>query len=167
VAAAHLGDSIIGGNTFIAGPNQLEYEALVKLLGSVGVGDLEIAQWGLGLEWTLVGELLNGIYIRIAPATSPNFTLVTANGGVRTAVVGSTAAALNTWYRIGFIVTFPGGIPTVQLRLNGTNQGAPITTNIPTAAVAVGQKIDSSGGGTEPVTHVDYVLAIQMTKKED
>lgn len=162
-ASVYLGDSAAGGSMLIGG-NAITFEVLVKFTGLLLATDLELAQVGLGLEWTATGELLSGLYVRVVGGLTPKFELVAATAGVRTVATGTTTVLINKWYRVGFVWT-PGGAGA-QLKVNGANEGSAVTTNIPAAAVGVGFKIDGAGG-TEPNLLVDYVTLTQVTAKED
>lgn len=163
----HLGDGTFGGNIIVGGTNAIEFDCLIKIRNSIAQTDLEMTQVGLGLEWTTFGELANGVYVRFNPAVTNVFTMVAATGGTRTTANGTTVVALDTWYRVGFTISDPGGSPSVQMHLNGSDEGSAITTNIPTAAQGVGLKIDGAGAATVPDLDVDYVRLTQTVDLED
>lgn len=162
-----LGETTVGGRAaFGDGQNPITSEFLVKMVGAASllVANLELLQMGFGLEWGVNAELANGIYLRFNPSVSSNWFLVTANGGVRSTSDSGVAVVADTWYRIEIVVT-PGIATSVQLRINGVNVGAPITTNIP-ASAGYGFVL-LSAGGVGATSRVDYAQVKQVTKKED
>jgi hypothetical protein len=157
-AAVHLGDSTIGGHWVLTSvQNQIDMYWDVRPQGSILLTGLQIIQAGFGLEWTLTDQLLNGVFVRFDPvALDTAWTLVCANGVSSTIAAGTTAPALGTWARLGIRITYPGGVPTVQMRINGVNEGAAITTNLPTTAQGIGVKIDGlTGPIAEPMLDID------------
>ncbi len=164
--AIYLGETSFGGNIIVGGTNAIEYEILVQFRTSISTADLEMTQFGLGLEWVVDGELINGVYIRFNPAVTNVFTMVAASGATRSTADGTTVVAIDTWYRIGFIISDPGGTPSVQMRINGADEGTGITTNIPAGALGIGQKIDGAGGAGA-LSDIDYVSLMQDTDLED
>lgn len=153
----HIGDSVEGGHFLVnSTQGQWDYYWDVMPGGSLDILNLEIMQFGLGLEWTLTGILLNGIVVRFLPGVDTFWTLYCVNGGVPSFQPGTTPPALNTWVRLGVRITYPGGVPTAQLMVNDVAQGTPITTNFPTSALGVGAKIDGQGAApTEAFVHID------------
>jgi len=165
-ATIYAGSTAVGGNIVVGGTNDIAYECLVKFTLSIAQTDLELGMMGFGLEWTLVGELTNGVYVRFNPAVTNVFAVVASTGGVRSNSNGTTPVVLDTWYRVGFVISNPGTTPSIQLYVNGVAEGTPVTTNIPTIPLGVGQKIDSAGGtGTNLL--VDYVSLTQDSDLED
>ena len=165
-AAIHLGGDSQPGTIIVSGTNEIFFECLVKFTSSISSADLEVGQVGLGVEVDDAGEFLNGVYVRFDPSVSSAFALVTANSGTRTASTGSTTVVIDTWYRVGFTISDPGGTPSAQMSINGTNEGSAITTNVPTATLAPALKVDGSGGANMQM-RVDYYHLKQVTDLED
>lgn len=160
------------GNLWIlpgASQPQIEMEWLIRLPASsllatncdritVGLGD----QWGAGADV----EHANGIYLEFRPVDAAFLRLTTASASTRTKTSTSTTVVAGTWYRIGLRVTFPGGVPTVQLLVNGA-VAATHTTDIPVLGVGAGIRIDGGASvATEARVQADYVLLQQVTTKE-
>lgn len=164
-AAVFLGDTSLR-NVLADGVNPLVFECLVSFRVGVAATNFLRCQMGLGSGWALANPnpLTDGIYFRLEPSLSGNIFGVVANTSVRTTVDLGVAAAINNWYRLGFVFT-PGGTPQVQFRLNGVDVGAPVTTNIPSQLLGVGFRADS-GGSTASGLLVDYALLTQVTNKE-
>lgn len=157
-ADVHIGDSLIGGHFLLNAPqNQWDTYWDVRPGGSFDPTDLEVMQFGFGLEWTLTGQLLNGVLVRYLAGIDTFWTLLCVNAGATSVSAGTTAPALDTWVRLGVRITYPGGVPTAQLMVNGVAEGTPITTNFPTTAQGVGAKIDGVGSADpEAFVHVDH-----------
>jgi hypothetical protein len=141
-AAMHLGETGAGLFNLGTGQNQWDVYWDVRPQNSILATGVQIIQCGFGLEWTATDELLNGAYVRYLPGTDTFWSLVLANGGTRSVVAGTTSPVLNTWVRAGIRITYPGGVPTAQLMINGAAQGATETANFPTGAMGWGVKID-------------------------
>lgn len=152
-----------GGKIVVGGTNPVEFESLVRwpTTADLNSANLLQAMFGFGLRWQDDVELDNGVYFRLSPGTSPNLFLVCASSATRSTVDLSIAPVAGTWVRLGFTAT----ATSVQAVVNGTNTGAPITTNIPTTGVGVGFK-QRSNNGAGSVLHVDYVQVKQVTDKE-
>ena len=165
--AIHLGGDSQPGTMIIGGAADISFEALIHYETSIGVTDLEMTQIGLGVEVGDTGELLNGVYIRFNPAVSNAFTIVSASSGVRTESTGTTTVLIHTWYRVGFVISDPSGSPSIQMYVNGTAEGSPITTNIPVVSLAPMAKIDAAGGAVSPQLYVDYFQIKQENDLED
>ena len=165
--ALHLGGDSQPGTMIIGGAADISFEALIHYETSIGVSDLEMTQIGLGVEVGSTGELSNGVYIRFNPAVSNAFTIVSASAGVRTESTGTTTVLIHTWYRVGFVISDPSGSPSIQMYVNGTAEGSPITTNIPVVSLAPMTKIDSAGGAVSPQLYVDYFQVKQDNDLED
>ena len=170
-ACIALGDSSITGGRFVinaAVAGAIEVEFLQRWVGAASIlsANLEDAMFGFGLNWNDDAEILSGLYFRFNPLSSPNWFLVSANSGTRTAVNTGIAATASTWKRLGVIIT-PGAPPSAQAYHNGAPVGTPITTNFPTSGVGFGLKVRSAGGGVNSVCEIDYVIVTQPTLKED
>lgn len=151
------------------GSNPLVFECLVSPRTVVGATGLRRYQIGIGVDWNVANPtaLTDAVYIRFEPGVDTNWTGVTARASTRTTQDLGIAPVLNSWYRVGFTVTY-GGTPSVQFRINGVNVGSPITTNIPTSTtLGPGIRVDASGGGGgNAELAVDYILITQQTNKE-
>lgn len=169
VAAArsviHLGDAGLE-NILAGGTNPITFEALVSPRGTLASTSLEQHSFGLASGWTTAALLLTeGIYIRFNPLLDTFWTLVCTNASVSTTrAATANAPTLGTWDRVGFVYT-PGGTPQVQLVVNGVNEGAPITTNIPSTVLGLGLRADAVAGPSADLW-VDYISLRQVTNKE-
>ncbi len=162
--AIGLGDSSgTGGRIVVGGTNPLVYETLVRFptAADFDAANLMDVQFGLGLNWGADTELADGVYFRYTPGTDTEWSLVTADGGVRTVLASGTAPVAGNWVRLGFSATAAG----VQGILNGVNFGAPIATNIPAGGLGIGFKARSANGAGAAL-QADYVQLTQVTDKE-
>lgn len=165
-SAIFLGQTTIKGFR-IGGTNQIEFEAVIRMEGSVAAADLEYIQLGVGDDdWVNPGLLNDAVIVR--GVGGGTFQVMASTGGSATVVNGTTTIVIGTWYRVGFIVTNPGGSPSVQLYVNGIAEGSPLTTNIPTTVdLLPGVKIDSNGGGVSPAIEIDRYCLRQLGDEED
>jgi hypothetical protein len=109
---------------------------------------------------------IHGCVIEYSPNDSNKFRLVTAASSVRTFEAGTTVVAADTWYRVGFVLTQTGGTYSVQMKVNGSNEGSPITTNLGTNSLAFGMRNEGEGNETE--VYADYALVTQtLGDRED
>lgn len=166
--ALHLGGA---GNPFtmsISGTNAMTIEFLIKFTTSISPADLEFVQLGFGQEVDIQGVMNNGLFMRFAPSTSPNFLLVAANAGASTVSISTVPVVISKWYRVGILIDTPSAGASAQLYVNGMATGSVISTNIPppTAGLAPFVKIDSSGG-SGCVVLCDYWTFKQLTNQED
>jgi len=154
---------------FSATQNTIVWKHIVKFdANGLDSTHTERVTWGWGDEYGAVGGVqhANGIYIDFDPAVSGNLRLSCANGGTRTTVTGTTVMVADTWYRVEMTVTF-GPAASVQMSVNGGNEGAAVSTNIPAGPVAFGQRIDGVGSGTEGRFKNDRILITQISAEED
>jgi hypothetical protein len=165
-SSIHLGNGI-GFPMIIGGVNQIAFESLVKFDTTINAADLEDAHMGLAGMWDNNNAMADGICITLEPSITNVFRLRVMNSTVATVVNSTTAVALNTWYRVGFVVSDPGGTPSVQMYINGSAEGSPITTNIPTTSLACGFRNRSIGTSNNPGLQIDYITMNQVTDKED
>lgn len=166
--AIYVGES--GGLVVLPGTsqNQIDIEFLVRLnSNALSSANCDRVTFGFGDQWGAAAdtEHTNGIYMEYRPADNANFRLTTASGGTRTKGASTTAPTAGNWYRIGLRITFPGGTPTAALLINGT-VAVTQTTNIPTAGLGVGFRIDGAATSNEPRVQCDYVYMTQVTAKE-
>jgi len=163
-AAIFLGSNVIGqGRVKLGGTNPMLFEALVRFptAADFDAANLEQVMLGLGLAWSTDAELPDGVYIRYTPGVDSFWSLVTASSSTRTVVASSVAPVGGSWVRLGFSAT----ASSVQLYVNGTAHGSPITTNIPAIELAIGM-MGRSGGGLGVSLSIDYALLTQVTDKE-
>jgi hypothetical protein len=167
----YMGDAVLSHCVLDVVQNDLDLEFLVKFKNSVAAADLERFVCGFGDLWdTGTGDIQhdNGVYVDFVGGSPPTFGITAANGGTRTSQAGTTTIALDTWYRIGIRMTYPGGTPTASLLVNGSVEGTPITTNIPSIGVAIGLKADAGPTvGTEMAWWTDWAKLTQVTYQED
>lgn len=163
-----LGDggvtSVVLSNTGLQTPLTIEF--LLRFTGSIASADLEIAQLGLltNGDTSVNGESTgDGLYVRFNPSASANFVLVARAGGLASTAAGTTAVVLNTWYRVGIVFTDSGGgSASAQLQVNGVNEGAAVTTNLPIGTqFSPTMKIDGVGSGVTLALEVDRVRFLQ------
>lgn len=110
---------------------------------------------GLGDVVTAFGDQTNGIYFTFDPAAGETtWKLVASSGGVQTRRDTGITVAANTFYRLKFTVNAAG--TSIQARVDGTDVGAAITTNIPTVNLAWLFKTDGASGGTSRNFDIDY-----------
>jgi len=170
-AAIHKGDpTIVHTHKLDADQPEITHEWLVKFTGSVAAADMERFTCGFGDQFssgTGGVEIDNGVYVELIGAASPVFTLRTANSSTRSSSAGSTVAALNTWYRLGVKMTYPGGTPTAEMFINGVKEGSSITTNIP-GNTGIGIRIDAGPtNSTEAAVLADWCRIQQTAGVED
>lgn len=166
-SAVHLGNTT-SCNILASGAsaNPINYECLVSPRTSVASADLRRLQLGLGNGWALANpnQLTEGIYFRLEPSLSANWFGVVVSASTRTTVDTGVVATVGNWYRLGW--TWTGGVtPQVQFRVNGSNVGSPVTTNIPSVVVGPGFRTDANAG-TACSIFIDYVTITQVTAKE-
>jgi hypothetical protein len=167
-AALYLGDS--GGPlvSLSTTQNQIEQEWLVRFntnaLSSVNM-ERFIVGFGDNLAVAAGTEQANGVYCEFDPAASANFQLTTALATVRTKVVSSTVVTANNWWRIGVRMTYPAGVPTAALLINGTSV-ATTTLTIPVLGLGVGLRIEANVTASEARCQADYMKLTQVTEKE-
>jgi hypothetical protein len=164
-SAIHLGDTTLR-NILAGGTNAINFECLVSPRVSVASADVLRIQMGLGSGWALANPnpLTDGIYFRLEPSLSSHWFGVVANASTRTTVDLGVVATVGTWYRLGFVMT-PSGTPQVQFKLNGSNVGSAVTTNIPSTLLGPGFRTDGNGGTASDI-FIDYVSMTQVTNKE-
>jgi hypothetical protein len=165
--ALYLGNTVDGtANVLVGGSNEMIFEAMIRFEDTIGSADVEDYEIGLGGQWG--GDVINdnGVWIRFQPATDTYLSLVCANATVRTVSASDVVPALNTWYRVGFVISDPGGTPSVQMYINGVAKGTPITTNIPSGLIAPGMKIRAAGGSSGSFL-IDYFNLRQQNDGED
>jgi len=156
--------SVVLSNTGLQTPFTIEF--LLRFTGSIAAADLEIAQVGLLTNGDTGGNgesTGDALYIRFNPAASANFVLVARSGGLASTSAGTTAVVLNTWYRVAIVFTDNGGgSASAQLQVNGINEGAAVTTNLPIGVqFSPTMKIDGVGSGVALALEVDRVRVLQ------
>lgn len=169
-AGIYLGDSGSGFGNFFLGTTQntITMEWLVKF-STTALSTANMLRWtcGFGDEWgsSSTTQHTNGIYIDFEPGTDTHFRLRTASASTRSASATTITVAASTWYRLAITITYPAGVPTATLFINGTSR-ATLTTNFPTAVMGVGTRGDAQTGATEARFQVDYCTLTQVTNKE-
>lgn len=132
---------------------ELLVEWLIRLENSLAVVDFERFTCGFGDQFgsgSGGAQHDNGVYVEFNPNDANVFRLRTASASTRSASNGTTVVALNTWYRVGVRMTYPGGTPTAHLVVNGVDEGSSLTANIPTVDVGYGIRGDAGDSvGTE------------------
>lgn len=163
----YLGDTANLNFALNSTQNQLDAEWLVRV-NSTALSSTNNERFviGFGDSWDAAAgvEQANGIYCEFNPSASANFRLVTMAASSATRTASNIAVAAATWYRIGLQMTYPGGVPTAKLFINGTLK-ATHTATIPTLGIGPGIRMDANAG-TEPRFQLDYVLVKQVTNKE-
>lgn len=164
----YLGDSSIQNFLLGATQNTITLEWLVKF-NTNALSTANMLRWTCGWGDTWAGasgaEHANGIYIDFEPGTDAHFRLRTASSSTRSAAASNITVAAATWYRVAITMTYPGGVPTATLYINGVSK-ATLTTNIPTAGLGVGVRADGASTANEARYQVDYVTCSQITNKE-
>jgi hypothetical protein len=142
--------------------NEILCEWIMKFTGSISSADLERCFFGFGDTFNDAAstEIANGIYVDFEPGVDSHFRARTASSSVRSASAGTTVVAIDTYYRVGLRITY-GPNASVQLEVNGSAEGSPITTNIPTITTGFGHRIDCAGGGGIPEFRCDRTRIIQ------
>jgi len=149
--------------------NTIEVEWVIRLGGTIAAADLEILQLGLSTESDADrnGVALDAIAVVFDPSSVNTFRLMAANGGSYTFSNGTTVIAIDTWYRVSIIYTDTGAGGSLQLKVNGNNEGTPITTNFPTVPLLEMAKIDSADGSLNPNVDVDRMRIFYTPNLED
>ncbi len=167
-AGVYLGNTSVQNFLLGTTQNQIDLEFLFRV-NSTALSAVNLERLCIGFGDTFDAasgtEQTNGIYLEYNPSLSAKMRLVTSNGGTKTRTTSSGADVVAaTWYRVVIRMTYPGGTPTATLLVNGTSV-ASHTTNIPTAGLGIGARLDSNAG-TEPRFQLDYMLCTQVTSKE-
>lgn len=166
--AMYLGESGILNFSLLTTQNQIECEWLVKLNAAALLStSLERIVIGFGSNFDAVAgtEHTDGLYCEFNPALSANFQFVNAVAGVRTRVDSTIPPTAATWFRIGLRITYPAGVPTVELLINGFTR-VTSTVTFPSASLGFGIRGDANVNAAEPRFQVDYARLIQVTNKE-
>lgn len=169
-ASLYLGENTTFTNWIFTGSQgQIDCEWLIKFTGGIGANDIERFTCGFGTDFDSGAsvEHVNGIYIEFDPTAVGTLRLRTASASLRSVSNGTTTILVNTWYRVAIRVTYPAGVPTAQLLVNGVSEGSALTTNIPTAGVGVGARMEHGVSGIAPFVLLDYIHITQISDKED
>jgi hypothetical protein len=126
----------------------------------------ERSVFGFGTDFEAGGgtEQADGVYVEFNPGVSANFLLRTASATIRSQVITTIPVVADTWYRIEIRITYPGGVPTAEIFINGTTRGT-LTTTFPTVSVGIGMRVDANAGAGY-FMDMDYVQVKQVTNKE-
>ena len=167
-SALYLGGEA-GLNNFLlsAGQNTITSEWLVRFdAASLLAANNERVTFGFGDDFESAAgtEHTNGVYCEFNPATSANFLLRTAAAATRSQVITTIPVVAGNWYRIEIRVTYPGGVPTAEILINGVSRGT-LTTNFPAAVTGIGLRADANIGAGYNFDN-DYVLVKQVSTKE-
>lgn len=146
-----------GNDLLSIGNGIIDYDAIIRGTGTIG--NFERFLIGLGQRDTTNAEWTEGIYFRIL-AGGTNWEIVSANAGVRSAVDTGIAYVTGNWIRLGFTINAAG--TSIQARINGTNAGIPITTNIPSVAISPIFMAGAlaAGGGTNSTLDADHMKLV-------
>jgi len=149
--------------------NTIEVEWIIRFGGTIAAADLEILQLGLSTEADADsnGVALDAIAVVFDPSSVNTFRLMAANSGSYTFSNGTTVIAIDTWYRVSIIYTDTGSGGSLQLKVNGNNEGASITTDFPTVSLLEMAKIDSAAGSLNPNVDVDRMRIFYTPNLED
>lgn len=150
-----------GNDMLVLGSGEIQYDTIVRGTGSIGQFERFLA--GLAQRVTTNAEWTDGVYFRILTGGT-NWEFVSANGGTRTVVDTGIAYTSTNWIRLGFTINAAG--TSIQARVNGTDAGSAITTNIPTAALSLTflSGALAAGGGSNSTLDADFVrLVIKYT----
>ncbi len=173
--AVHLGQASALGlklsNTGLMA-NELEIEWLIRIRGGITTSDLEMIQLGLADAVSVgnTGLVSDGILVQFDPSADSHFRAVGVASSTPTAQAGTTVVAVDTWYRVSVVFTDIGGSSaSLQLKVNGTNEGSPVTTNLPIGTDLIPfAKIDGVGlSGTEPMLDLDRMRLLCLQDEED
>jgi hypothetical protein len=167
-AAIYLGDTTYLNMLLGTTQPQIDLEWLVKFDANALISTSnERFFMGFGDTFDVAAgtEMTNGVYLGFNPSLTGNFDLVTAAAGVRTRTASGIAVVASTWYRIGIRITYPGGVPTAELLINGTVR-ATATANFPSAALGIGARMDANTNSAKPRYQLDYMQLKQITSKE-
>lgn len=139
-------DLVFGAGTWshFSGLNIVNlYSAGVReYIYTIGYGDVIVA-----------GDYSDGVYFEYDGATSGNWRICTANGGVRTKVTTSVAAS-TSYVNLAIEINAAG--TSAQFFINGTSVGT-ITTNIPTSNPSgYNAQIRNVTGVGQSDVHIDY-----------
>jgi hypothetical protein len=142
--------------------NEILCEWIMKFVTSVSSADLERCFFGFGDTFNDAAstEISNGIYVDFEPGSDTHFRARTASSATRSASAGTTVVAVDTWYRVGLRITY-GPSASVQLEVDGSAEGSPLTTNIPSVKTGFGHRIDSGASAVNPEAHFDRTRILQ------
>jgi hypothetical protein len=164
----YLGNTSLLNLLLTTGQNELNLEYLVRLNANALIATSNerfILGFGDSFDAAAGGETANGVYLELNPALSPNFQLVTAASAVRTRTDTTLVAAASVWYRVVVRVSFPGGVPTGEILINGVSR-CTATATLPGTRVGIGVRMDSNINSAEPRFQIDYCKLTQVTAKE-
>ncbi len=104
--------------------------------------------FGLGDIFQTNADQNNGVYFEL-DAADTNWFLVSNTAGTKTRRDTAIAYTTGNWIQLKFTINAAG--TSIQANVNGTNAGAAITTNIPTAA-KLGLLAKTDGSGVDSTT---------------
>lgn len=149
-----LGDA--GEHFAVLGSGEMVVEAVVRLTATLVA--FTSAQVGLGDSFAATTTHTNGVYFEVL-GTDTNWHLVSTNGGTATRRDTGIAFSSGAWVRLRFTVN--AGATSIQANVSGSDAGAAITTNIPTAAISPFAKDVGIAVGTAAQLDLDYFYLTQ------
>lgn len=146
-----------GNDLVVLASGEILYDCIVR--GTGAIGNFERMLAGLAQRVTTNAEWTEGVYWRILTGGT-NWELVAASGGVRSTADSGIAYTTGNWIRLGFTINAAG--TSIQGRINGSNVGSAITTNIPTVAISPVflSGALAAGGGSNSTLDADYMRTI-------
>lgn len=114
------------------------WEAILRV--NIDLTNQERVVCGFGDVYSVVGDQSNGVYFEYVGGDT-NWQLTTNNGGTKTRRDTTFAVVNNNWVHLKMTKTGS----SIQANINGSDLGAAVTTNIPTAVINPLFKIDSDG----------------------
>jgi len=166
--AIYLGDTSNLNLALGTTQNEINLEFLLRLNANALLStSMERFVLGFGDTFDVSAgtEMTNGIYLELNPSLSANFKLVTSAASTRTRTDTTLAPTAGNWYRVVIRVSYPGGVPTAEIIVNGTSR-CTATANIPSALVGLGARMDANANSAEPRYQLDYCKLSQITAKE-
>lgn len=166
--AVYVGDSSFPLTVLAGTQNQIDMEWLVRFNSfALLTANLERLTVGFGDQFAAAAavEHSNGVYCEFDPSASANFRLVNALATAHTRVDSTIAVSANNWWRLGLRTTYPGGVATSSLLINGVVR-ATSTANFPTTGLGFGIRIDAQATANEARVQADYMKLVQVTEKE-
>jgi hypothetical protein len=129
---------VVNLNTLSTNPN--EYQAYFGLTDEMILADPQ--------------EPANGVWFYYTDSVNSGQWVLNCSSGGTTTSVNTTVAASTNWVNLGFIVN--ADADEVNFTINGTPVGTPITTNIPTVAMA--PFMNWTLAGTDPESKIDLFM---------
>lgn len=147
-SAVHLGTNTV--RIPPAPNNWVDIELAVALSATNTANDQFVSRFGLGNNHAVDGEHSEAIMFRYS-TVSTNWQCVTISGSSATVAATSVPVVPSFWYRLRIFAN-----STVARFWINDSFVASIATNIPTAALAPGAKIQKTLGGANRIHALDY-----------